>query len=105
MHCRSDTQGSSWMCEEIIPEGPEVAPYLSVVVPAYNEEARIGPTLARMLDYFETKPYSFEILVVDDGSNDATRDVVAEFASTHKQVRLLDYDENRGKGYAVRYGM
>ncbi len=80
------------------------APTLSVVVPAYNEEARIGATLERMCAYFAAQPYSAEILVVDDGSKDRTREVVAQ-SRPGSSVKLLHYDANRGKGYAVRYGI
>ncbi len=78
---------------------------LSVVIPAYNEEKRLGATLIRMLEYFDTKPYGFEILVIDDGSTDGTARVVDAVAETRPEVRLLQYDRNRGKGYAVRFGM
>jgi dolichyl-phosphate beta-glucosyltransferase len=80
-------------------------PHLSIVVPAYNEETRIGASLARMLAYFDAQGYTCEILVVDDGSMDNTREVVAEAAADRPNVRMLHYDGNHGKGYAVRYGM
>ena len=78
---------------------------VSVVVPAYNEESRIGATLTRMSAYFQAQPYRVEILVVDDGSTDGTRDVVKELAAAHPEIFLLTYAENRGKGHAVRYGV
>lgn len=78
---------------------------LSVIVPAYNEEARLGATLKRMLAYFDTQPYEVEILVADDGSSDGTPGVVETIAATRPQVHLLRYTPNRGKGYAVRYGV
>jgi dolichyl-phosphate beta-glucosyltransferase len=78
---------------------------LSVVVPAYNEEARLGATLKRMLAYFDTQPYAVEILVVDDGSSDGTAGVVETIAATRPQVHLLCYTPNHGKGHAVRYGV
>src|SRR5690349_2924447 len=72
-------------------DSPEIEPsfLLSVVVPAYNEEARLGATLKRMLAYFDTQPYAVEILVVDDGSSDGTAGVVETIAATRPQVRLL----------------
>lgn len=79
--------------------------HLSVVVPAYNEEARIGASLIGMLAYFDAQKYRYELLVVDDGSSDNTRAVVQEIAGTHPNVCVLHYDGNRGKGHAVRYGM
>ncbi|HLV78806.1 MAG TPA: dolichyl-phosphate beta-glucosyltransferase [Chthonomonadaceae bacterium] len=87
--------------------GPTAAtdPTLSIVVPAYNEETRLGATLDRMLAYFDAQGYPYEILVVDDGSTDGTAGVVEKVAAERPQVRLLSYSPNRGKGYAVRYGM
>ena len=81
------------------------APYLSIVVPAYNEEKRLGASLKRMLAYFDSQAYPFEILVVDDGSVDGTSTLVDQIAACRPQVRLLSYASNRGKGHAVRYGM
>src|SRR5262249_16413620 len=87
-------------------DSPESSsPHLSVVVPAFNEESRIRATLARMLEYFDSEGYSHDILVVDDGSTDATIEVVNEVAAGHEEVRILHYDGNHGKGYAVRYGV
>ena len=93
-----------------VPEENEIgdalnAPALSIVVPAYNEAERIGGTLKRMLAYFDAQPYTYEILVVSDGSSDATLSVVEPIAAQRSQVRLLSYAGNRGKGYAVRYGI
>ena len=82
-----------------------VLPYLSIVVPAYNEEQRLGASLKRMLAYFDSQSYAFEILVVDDGSTDGTCSVVETIAGCRSQVRLLHYEKNQGKGHAVRYGM
>lgn len=78
---------------------------LSIVVPAYNEEDRLGSTLKRMLAYFDGQQTPYEIIVVDDGSTDGTIEIVRHIAERRAQVRLLSYASNRGKGYAVRYGM
>jgi len=80
-------------------------PYLSIVVPAYNEERRLGASLKRMLAYFDTQSYTFEILVVNDGSSDGTCSVVETISGCRPEVQLLSYEKNQGKGYAVRYGM
>ena len=78
---------------------------LSIVVPAYNEENRIGDSLGRLLEYFDGQGYGYEILVVDDGSSDETISVVKKAAEGRANVRVLHYDGNRGKGHAVRYGI
>lgn len=83
-------------------------PEISVVIPAYNEELRLPATLSSVHSYMSEladKERSFEILVVDDGSSDATVKAVEDFAGTHANVRVVSYKPNRGKGYAVRTGM
>ncbi len=83
-------------------------PSLSVVIPAYNEEQRIGSTLERISVYLRSSGRSFEILVVDDGSQDRTCEITQEFGTRgdpERSVRLLCNDRNRGKGYSVRRGM
>ena len=80
-------------------------PMLSIVVPAYNEEMRLGATLKRMLAYFDAQDYPFEILVVDDGSEDGTGGIVEKISACRPEVRLLSYASNKGKGHAVRFGM
>ena len=75
----------------------------SVVVPAFNEAQRIGPTLERILVYFERRSPPAEIVVVDDGSSDATAEVAARF--TPRGVRLVRLPRNRGKGAALRAGV
>lgn len=85
--------------------------YLSIVIPAYNEEKRLPATLERIAEYLSTRDLSYEVLIVDDGSRDTTRDVARDFASSHSWVRLVQYDDdrgnpvNRGKGYAIRQGV
>ena len=79
------------------------APFLSVVVPAYNEERRLPETLAQILAYLEQQPYHFEVIVADDGSSDRTAALVEQLSARYPAVRLLRLD-HRGKGYAVRKG-
>lgn len=80
-------------------------PYLSVVIPAYTEEKRIGNTLNAIYDYLDQQPFSWEMVVVLDGPKDRTRDIVGEFAAPRSRVRWIDRRVNRGKGYTVREGM
>ena len=81
-------------------------PFLSIVIPAYNEEARLPATLAAVVSYLAARGWpDGEILVVDDGSLDSTAAVTAHFQAAHPGVRLLENPGNRGKGYSVRHGM
>lgn len=78
----------------------------SVVIPAFNEEQRVGATLERTLAYFAGFPQRrLEVLVVDDGSTDATAHLIETCQEQSRQVRLLRHEENKGKGWAVRTGM
>jgi len=83
----------------------EKARALSVVIPAYNEEKRLPRTLRAIDQYLAAEGYDAEILVVDDGSTDRTRDRVAELRTSIRSLRLLSYGKNRGKGYAVKIGI
>ena len=77
---------------------------LSVVIPAYNEESRLGTTLAEVQEYLSTTPWSWEIRVVDDGSSDRTCAVVEEYAVRYPCI-ALQREPHRGKGGAVRAGV
>lgn len=79
--------------------------FLSVVVPAYNEEKRIEATLRSIDAYLSSQPYSYEIIVVDDGSRDGTYSLVERLSHEIKGLRIISYRDNRGKGWAVRWGM
>lgn len=79
-------------------------PELSLVIPAYNEEARLGPTLKRVLAWLDARALPAEILVVDDGSKDRTAEIASQ-ALAGGRGRVLGGEGNRGKGYAVRRGM
>jgi glycosyltransferase involved in cell wall biosynthesis len=78
---------------------------LSIVVPAYNEEQRIPPTLERLHRFLSTLPLRTEIVVVDDGSRDDTCGVVTRAMAKMPNLRLVRQTPNRGKGAAVRMGM
>jgi dolichyl-phosphate beta-glucosyltransferase len=84
-------------------DGP--TPDLSIIIPAYNEERRIVPTLARISTWLEEEDIHGEIVVVDDGSVDDTAGVVASAAKEFPVVRLVRNGRNRGKGYTVRNGV
>jgi glycosyltransferase involved in cell wall biosynthesis len=84
------------------------SPELSIVVPAYNEEARLPRSLALLRDYLASRGVGgeqAEIIVVDDGSTDSTAQIVQEWSRQLPSVRLVSNGQNRGKGYSVRHGM
>ncbi len=81
---------------------------ISLVIPAYNEATRLGQSLEKVLAYLQAQPYPSEVLVVDDGSTDATAQVAAQALAANAgrvATRVLSYQPNRGKGYAVRQGL
>ncbi|NUM34235.1 MAG: glycosyltransferase family 2 protein [Candidatus Brocadiae bacterium] len=78
--------------------------YLSIIIPAYNEEDKIADTLNIVLKYIHTKQWQAEIIVVEDGSKDKTAQIVREFCQRYSCVHLLQNPGNRGKGYAVKEG-
>ena len=84
-------------------------PFLSIIIPAYNEERRLPPSLAKIADFLRSQPYTAEVLVVENGSSDRTSAVVEEFIAAQvqnepvMQVRLLH--SSQGKGAAVKLGM
>ncbi|OGR50706.1 MAG: hypothetical protein A3I11_02235 [Elusimicrobia bacterium RIFCSPLOWO2_02_FULL_39_32] len=81
-----------------------MGPYLSVLIPAYNEEDRLPQTLHKIFQFLQKQPWSWEIIAVDDGSKDGTVKVVQNLA---KQIplRLIQLPQNKGKGAAVREGV
>ena len=79
-------------------------PFLSIIIPAYNEEVRIVETLEQTVAFLATREYSWEVLVADDGSTDATARLVEDFFQHHPKVRLLAL-AHRGKGGAVKQGV
>lgn len=81
------------------------APDISVIIPAYNEESRLPVFIGSVLDYLERSTYSFEVIVVDDGSVDATAELVNRMAQSHRWLSLISLDHNRGKGFAIKTGI
>src|SRR5271157_6191869 len=77
----------------------------SIVIPAYNESARLGATLEKVLAYVRQQGWDAEVIVVNDGSRDNTAEIVRGFAKNNPMVRLVENPGNRGKGYSVRNGI
>ncbi len=80
-------------------------PHLSIVIPAYNESARIEAALERVLSCVRERQWDAEVLVVDDGSKDDTAAIVSRWAERHGNLHLIQNSGNRGKGYSVRNGL
>lgn len=78
---------------------------VSIVIPSFNEESRLPETLMKTATYLAMQNYSSEILVVTDGSTDRTEQVVEQAADRYRGIKLLSLPQNRGKGFAVKYGM
>ena len=81
------------------------APTHSFILPAYNESERLGESIPKMLEYVRDRGLAAELIIVNDGSTDATADVVRRFAASNPIILLLENPGNRGKGYSVRNGM
>jgi glycosyltransferase involved in cell wall biosynthesis len=79
-------------------------PELSIVVPSYNEERRLPASLEKIADYIREKRPNSEVLVVDDGSTDATEAVAESWRERIPNLRVLSNGVNRGKGFSVRHG-
>lgn len=79
--------------------------YLSVIIPAYNEEKNIEKTVRSVFNYLKDRNIEHEIIVVTDGSTDKTNDIVRLLKTEISTVELVDFEKNRGKGFAVKTGM
>lgn len=82
-----------------------VTPQYSIVIPAYNESARIGQALTEVLRTLDEKQWDAEVIVVNDGSSDNTAAIIEAFATRDRRVRLLENPRNCGKGFSVRNGL
>lgn len=80
-------------------------PFLSIVVPAYNEAWRIGSSLEKIREFIRSKPFVIELILVDDGSTDGTPEILRKFITDFPCARVLRNEPNRGKGYSVRRGV
>jgi dolichyl-phosphate beta-glucosyltransferase len=84
---------------------PFLDPTYSIVIPAYNESARLGGTLETVLAYVHMRGWNAEVIVVNDGSRDNTDEIARQFAEKDPIVRVVNNPGNRGKGYSVRNGI
>lgn len=79
--------------------------YLSIIIPAFNEEERIARTLFGIKQYLEKQDYTAEVIVVSDGSTDKTVEIVKEIATSFPELKLIENNENHGKGYVTKDGI
>jgi glycosyltransferase involved in cell wall biosynthesis len=80
------------------------APFLSIIIPAYNEQNRLPTTLSLVNDFIQRQSFDSEVLVVENGSNDSTLEIAVDFANRHPCFEVI-HEEQRGKGQAVKRGM
>lgn len=80
------------------------APLLSIVIPAHNEESRLPPSLEKIDNFLQSQSYTYEVIIVENGSSDRTVEVSEAFAAAHPYVRVISASV-RGKGLAVKEGM
>ena len=78
---------------------------ISIVIAAYNEEKRIGKSLLKIKDYLDVQDFAYEIIVVDDGSTDNTKQVTIGYKPEIINLKIISYPVNKGKGYALRQGV
>ena len=78
---------------------------ISIVIAAYNEERRIGESLLKIKDYVSLQDLDCEIIVVNDGSTDNTKQIVTDHKPEIINLKLISYPNNKGKGYALRQGV
>jgi dolichyl-phosphate beta-glucosyltransferase len=90
---------------DVSPENKNFNFELSIVIPAYNEEKRIKKTLKSCIDFFSLEKINYEIIIVDDGSEDKTIDIVKQSFKYFKDYRIINLKNNKGKGYAVKTGV
>jgi dolichyl-phosphate beta-glucosyltransferase len=80
-------------------------PYLSVIISAYREEKRIGKNLVEMNEFLKSKGFTYEFVIVNDGSPDKTAEVIKSYQDKINNLRFFDNPENHGKGYGIRQGL
>ena len=90
---------------DVEPTTPDRLLGYSIIIPAFNEGARVGATLEKVLAHVAERGWDAEIIAVDDGSRDNTVEIIRGYAEKNPHLRLLQNPGNRGKGYSVRNGM
>jgi len=78
---------------------------LSVIVPCFNEESRFGEGFNHYFNYLKKQKYPWELILVNDGSKDRTLDLIKQYAKASKNIKIVTYSKNRGKGYAICQGI
>jgi dolichyl-phosphate beta-glucosyltransferase len=81
-----------------------LTPFLSIIIPAYNEERRLPNTFEQLFNFLNAQTYRYEVLLIENGSTDNTFDIAQSYSKNHKELQVLQCQE-RGKGLAVKYGM
>jgi glycosyltransferase involved in cell wall biosynthesis len=79
--------------------------YISIIIPAYNESSRISRALTPTIEFLKKQAYESEIIVVNDGSKDNTTEIANSYLPLFKNIKVIEYSPNHGKGYAVKKGM
>lgn len=93
------------VCSELLLSTQEARLGYSIIIPAYNESARVGATLEKVLAYVASQGWDAEVIAIDDGSRDNTVEILRGYSEKNPRLRLLQNPGNRGKGYSVRNGM
>ena len=93
-----------YFVEKVIINSQDSLPFLSIIIPAYNEESRLPQTLPSVVEFVDVQDFGIEVLVIDDGSADRTPEIVREFSAKYPYIRLLQPGRG-GKGHAVKAGM
>jgi glycosyltransferase involved in cell wall biosynthesis len=86
-------------------EAPETKEGISVVLPAFNEESTLGYLIETIIDFFDSTQYSYEIIIVNDGSTDKTGEIANRLSADHQNVSVIHHSENKGYGKSLKNGL